>query len=70
VLNKLNKNIKKLDIWDMAFTKLGIMFFMMFLFSIWSAFRTFVLSINPWILCIVWIIFATRPISRFFSKKV
>ena len=68
MINKLNENIKKLDILDMAFTKLGIMFFMMFLFSVWGGFRNFIMSINPWILLIVWVVLVIKPLSRFFSK--
>jgi hypothetical protein len=69
VINKLNENIKKLNMWDMACTKTAVMFFVMFLFSIWGGFRDFVLSINPWVLFLGWVIFAVRPLSKFFSKK-
>jgi len=68
MITMLNKKIQSLDIWDMAFTKLGIMFFMMFIFSVWGGFRDVVLSINPWILCLVWIIFVIKPLKRFLSK--
>lgn len=64
----LNKKIKNLDVWDMAFVKLAVMFFIMFLFSACSIFRNFVQSVNPWILFFAWIIFAIRPLKRFFSK--
>jgi hypothetical protein len=68
VLNKLNENIKKLDMWDMAYTKMAVMFFVMYLFSVWGGLRNFVLSINPWILFLGWVVFAFRPLSRFFKK--
>lgn len=69
MLNKLNKNIKNLDMWDMACTKLAVMFFVMFLFAVWSPFKEFVLSVNPTFLFLGWVIFAIRPLSRFFTKK-
>lgn len=68
VLNKLNKNIKNLDMWDMACTKLAVMFFVMFLFVAWPNFQKFTLSIGPFVLFVGWVIFAIRPLSRFFSK--
>ena len=68
MIEKLNKNIKKLDIWDMACTKIAIMFFVMFLFAVWPAFREFTLSIGSFVLFLGWVIFAIRPLSRFFSK--
>lgn len=64
----MNKNIKKLDMWDIACTKIGVMFFVMFLFVIWPDFRDFTLSLSPLILFLGLIIFAIRPLSRFFSK--
>lgn len=64
----LNKKTKNLDMWDMACTKIAVMFFIVFLFSVWSSFRDFVLSINYWIFFLAWIIFAIRPLKRFFSK--
>ena len=69
MMNKLNKKIKNLDTWDMASTKLAVMFFIMFLFSFWSTFRDFVLSVNPWIFFLGWVIFAIKPIQKILSKK-
>jgi hypothetical protein len=68
VINELNKKTKNLDMWDMACTKLAVMFFVVFLFSVWPSFRNFVQSTNYWIFFLGWIIFAFRPISRFFKK--
>ena len=69
MINELNKKTKKLDMWDIACTKIAVMFFMVFLFSIWSSFRDFILSTNYWIFFLGWIFFAIRPISRFFKNK-
>lgn len=68
MINELNKNIKNLDTWDMACVKLAVMFFIMFLFSVWPAFTNFVQSTNYWIFFLGWVIFALRPLSRFFKK--
>ena len=67
-MNELNKKTKKLDIWDMACTKLAVIFFVMFLFSVWSGFRNFIQSTNYLIFLLGWRFFAVRPIKRFFSK--
>jgi hypothetical protein len=69
MIKKFNENIKKLDMWDMACTKLAMAFGIMFLFSVWPGLRNFIQSVNPWMLFFGWIIFALRPLSRFFSKK-
>jgi len=69
LINKLNKKIKKMDFWDISFTKIAVMFFVMFLFSILPSFRNFIQSINPLILFFIWVIFALRPLKRFFSKS-
>lgn len=68
MISELNKKTKNLDMWDMACTKVAVMLFIMFLFSIWSSFRDFIQSISPWVLFLAWIIFAVRPLKRFFSK--
>jgi|GEM_PF-4165843 hypothetical protein len=68
MINELNKKTKKLDMWDIACTKLAVMFFIMFLFSVWSAFRDFVQLSNYWIFLLGWIIFAIKPLKRFFLK--
>ncbi|MDD4026599.1 MAG: hypothetical protein PHO75_00230 [Candidatus Shapirobacteria bacterium] len=70
MINELNKKIKNLDTWDMACTKLAVMFFVMFLFSVLPAFRDFIQSTNYWIFFLGWVIFAIRPLKRFFYKKV
>lgn len=69
MIDELNKKIKNLNMWDMACTKLAVMFFIMFLFSIWPAFRDFVQSTNYWIFLLAWVIFAIKPFKRFFSNK-
>jgi len=68
MISEMNKKIKNLDTWDMACTKLAVMFFVLFLFSIWPAFRNYFLSVNPWVLFLGWVVFAARPLKRFFSK--
>ncbi|MFA5750136.1 MAG: hypothetical protein WC895_02855 [Candidatus Shapirobacteria bacterium] len=68
MINELNKKTKNLDMWDMACTKIAVMFFIMFLFSVWPTLRNFIQSTNPWILFLGWVIFAIRPLKRFFKK--
>lgn len=63
----LNKKNKNLDVLDMAFVKLAVMFFIMFLFSTCSIFRDFVQHTNPAVFFVAWIIFAIRPLLRFFK---
>jgi len=69
VINELNKKAKNLDMWDIGCTKLAVALGIMFLFSVWPAFRNFIQSVNPWLLFLGAMIFAFRPLKRFFSKK-
>jgi len=66
-MNFLSKNTQKLTVTDIAFTKLAVMFFVLFLFSYWPGFRFFVESTNPVIYLFGWIIFALKPLYRFFK---
>lgn len=67
---KLNNKIKNLDMWNMACTKLSVIFFVLFLISLWPDFRNFILSVNPWILFLGWVIFAIRPLKSYFRNKI
>jgi len=68
MIKELNKNIKKLDMWDIGCIKIAVMIFVMFLFSVWGGFRNFVLSINPWILFLGFVFFAVKPLFKFFKN--
>ena len=63
-----NKNMKKIDIWDMALTKLTVVAGVLFLVTIWPAFMSWVQSVNPWYFLIVFILAAARPVYRFYLK--
>lgn len=65
-MKNLFAKTKNLDFVDIAFTKLAVMFFVMFLFASWPTFRLFVESVNPLYLLIGWLIFAIKPLARFF----
>jgi len=63
-----DKKVKKLDIWDIALTKLTVAAGILFIITIWSAAMDWVHSVNPWYFLIAFIIFAIRPMYRFYIK--
>jgi len=65
-MKNLFARTKNLSFWDIAFTKLAVMFFVMFLFAAYQPFRLFIQSINPTYLLLCWIIFALKPLFKFF----
>jgi hypothetical protein len=43
MMEYFNKRIKKLDVWDIALTKLSVLIFALFLVGVWPALRVGVL---------------------------
>jgi|TARA_B100002003_G_scaffold140637_1_gene130094 hypothetical protein len=63
-MKKMNKRMKKLDIWDMALTKLTVLVGTLFILTIWPAAMDFVVSVNPWWFLAAFVVFAARPMVR------
>jgi len=61
--------LKKIDVLDMALTKLSVAIFILFLITIWPAAMIWVQSVNPWYFLIALIIIAARPVYRCYIKK-
>jgi len=70
MIDEMNKQVKKLDLWDIALTKLAAAAGILFLITIWPAAMNLVQSVNPWYLLIAFVIFAIRPAYRFFLKRL
>lgn len=62
------KKVKKLDMWDIALTKLAVAFGVIFLLAIWPVAMNWVKSVNPWYFFVVAIGAAIRPLYRFFKQ--
>ena len=69
MMEYFNKRIKKLDVWDIALTKLSVLIFALFLVGVWPALRVWVDSRNPWCCVAAFVIVVARPIYRFYLKK-
>ena len=63
-----DKNIKKMDTWDIALTKLSVAAFVLFVITIWPAAMDWVHSVNTWYFLVAFIVFAIRPIYRAYIK--
>jgi hypothetical protein len=68
MIKEFNKDVKKLDVWDIALTKLSVAAFVLFVITIWPAAMTWVHSVNPWYFLVAFVIFAIRPAYRFHLK--
>jgi len=69
MIEDLNKGVKKLDIWDIALTKLTVVAGVLFLITIWPALMDLVLSVkSPWYFLVAFVIIAIRPTYRFYIK--
>ena len=64
----LDKNVKKLDTWDIALIKLSVAAFVLFIITIWTAAMDWVHSVNTWYFLIAFIVFVIRPIYRAYIK--
>jgi len=62
-----DKKIKNLDTWDIGLTKLSVAAFVLWLLVLWPAAMNWVKSVNPWYFFIAFVIFAIRPLYRFFK---
>ncbi len=62
------KQLKKMKMLDWALAKLGIVSFLIFVFAIWPAFSSWVLSVNPWIFLAISVIAVTIVQSRIWKK--
>lgn len=62
-----DKKVKNLDTWDISLTKLSVAAFVLFVLTIWPATMNWVKSVSPWYFLIAFVIFAARPMYRFFK---
>jgi len=67
-MKDLNKDVKKLDVWDIALTKLSVAAFVLFVITIWPAAMDWVHSVNTWYFLIAAVIFGARPLYRYWIK--
>jgi len=65
---ELNKKIKKMDIFDIGLIKLAVASGVLFLVTIWPAAMNWVISVNPWYFFAAFVIFAIRPVYRYWIE--
>ncbi len=68
MFEKLHKNVKKMDAWDIALIKLAVVAGVLFIITIWPAAMNWVQSVNSWYFLVAFVIIAIRPIYRFYIK--
>ena len=67
MIKDLNKKVKKLNVCDIGLTKLAVAAFVLFVITIWPAAMSLVHSVNPWWFFAAFVIFAVRPMYKFFK---
>jgi hypothetical protein len=60
------KNVKKMDLYDIGLIKLSVLAFVLFVLTIWPSALNLALSLNPWIYFVAFAILAVRPFYNFF----
>lgn len=68
-MKNLNKDIKKMDVGDIALIKLSVVAFTLFIITIWSAAMNWVHSVNTWYFLIAAAIIGIRPFYRYWIKQ-
>jgi hypothetical protein len=68
LMSWMEGNIQKMKWYDMSLTKMSVMFFTLFLITIWDAFRVFVLSIEWYWYLVLFVLFALPVMIKMFSK--
>ena len=68
MIKEMNKKVKKLNIWDIALTKLATATGVLFVITIWPAAMTWVHSVNPWWFLVAFVVFAIKPMYKFYTK--
>jgi len=67
MIKEMNKKVKKLTVCDIGLIKLAVAAFVLFVVTIWPAAMTWVHSVNPWWFFAAFVIFAVRPMYKFFK---
>jgi len=60
--------MKNLDLWDIALIKITMVAFTLFVITIWQAAMDWVHTVNPWYFFVAFVIFAIRPVYRYWIK--
>jgi len=67
-MKDLNKDVKKMDVWDIALIKLAVVAATLFVITIWSTAMDWVHSVNTWYFLIAAVIIGIRPFYRYWLK--
>ncbi len=65
----LNKFLKKIDVIDMSLIKFSVLFFTLWIVSLFPDFGEWIISIDHWYFLIVFLVISIRPIYRVYLKK-
>ena len=67
-MKDLNKDVKKMDVWDIGLIKLAVVAVTLFVITIWSTAMDWVHSVNTWYFLIAAVIIGIRPFYRYWIK--
>ena len=67
-MKDFNKDVKKMDVWDIGLIKLSVVVFTLFVITIWTAAMDWVHYVNPWYFLIAAVIVGARPFYKYYIK--
>ena len=62
------ERVRRLDVMDVSLIKLSVAAAVLFLVAVWPALMKLVTSVNPWYFLVAAVIFAARPLYRFWGR--
>lgn len=67
-IDNKNKQVKNLDVWDIALTKLTVFAAALWLVGFFPGFRAWVQWVPHWVFLGVFVLALIRPMKKFFKK--
>lgn len=68
MIKEMNKQVKKLSVWDIGLVKAAVAAGVLFIITIWPAAMELVHSVNPWWFLVAFVVFAIKPFMNFWVK--
>ena len=61
------EKLRRMDVMDIGLIKLSVAAIVLFLITIWPALMKLVTSVNPWYFLVAFVVFAVRPLYKFWK---
>jgi len=68
-MKKISNKVKKLDVLDISLIKISVIFFVLFLITIWSTLLDLIIKVHWLWFLIISVLTMIRPLIKLFFKK-